>query len=156
MKILIAMDDSPSAMNAVEYVAREFAKGDGVLIGLVHILPNLPAKFWDEGHILSAGEEKDRRKIVDQWLDAQKARMEPLLGRAAAALTAKGVPETSIAMKFVSDSTDTAASILEEARDGKYETIVIGRSHHSPKNLLGGVAGKIANQGWGLAVTIVE
>ncbi len=155
-KVLIALNDSPSALNAVEYVARQFAKADDVNVNLVHVLPNLPAVFWDEGHILSDREKQDRRKMVDAWLDTQRARIEPLFQKAVGLLTGKGMAPANIGTTFVSDSTDAADSILEEARDGKYEIVVVGRSHHSPKHLLGAIAGKIANHGSGLIVTIVE
>jgi nucleotide-binding universal stress UspA family protein len=154
-KMLIAIDDSSSAMKAVEYVAQQFA-GSGVEIGLVHVLPNLPAIFWDEGHILSEDEKRDRKKVVDKWLDAQKTKMEPLFKKAAGLLTAAGLPSDHVGVKFISDSTDAAASILEEARDNDYGTIVVGRSHHSPKHVLGTIAGRIAAQGAGMVVTIVE
>ena len=155
-KMLIALNDSSSAMKAVEYVARQFGKTGDAQVSLVHVLPNLPAIFWDEGHILSENEKQERKKMVDGWLDLQKARIEPLFRKAVGLLTAKGMPAASIATKFVSDSTDAADSILEEARDGRYEVVVVGRSHHSPKHLLGAIAGKIANHGSGVVVTIVE
>jgi nucleotide-binding universal stress UspA family protein len=154
MKILIAVDDSASSKRAVAYATGLFGKADNVSFGLVHVLPNLPAIFWDEGHILSDVEKQDRKKVVDKWLDAQKAKIEPLFKSAKDQLTAQGAK--AIETKFVSDSTDVADSLLEEARDGKYGTVVVGRSHHSPKHVLGTVAGKLAAQGSGLVVTIVE
>lgn len=154
-KMLIAVDDSLSAMKAVDYVAQQFSCS-GLQIGLVHVLPNLPAIFWDEGHILSEDEKRDRKKVVDKWLAAQRSKMEPLLLQARETLVAQGVSSGRVETKFISDSTDVADSILEEARDGSYETVVVGRSHHSPKNVLGTVAGRIATQGAGLAVMIVE
>ncbi len=155
-KMLIALDESQSAMKAVEYVAQQFGLDDDLEVSLVHVLPNLPAIFWDEGHILSDDEKQDRSKVVDKWLLAQKAKIEPLFSKAVNTLTAKGMPTARIRTKFVSDSTDVADSILEEAKDSNCRAIVVGRSHHSPKNVLGTVAGRIAGQGAGMVVTIVE
>ena len=155
-KMLIAINDSPSAMKAVEYVAQQFGGADDVQIGVVYVLPNLPAIFWDEGHILSDEEKRDRKKVVDKWLADQRAKMEPFFKKTVKMLTATGIPSQKIQTKFVSDSTDTAASVLEVARDGSYRTVIVGRSHHSPKHVLGTVAGRIASQGSGLVVTIVE
>jgi nucleotide-binding universal stress UspA family protein len=153
-KMLIAINDSLSAMKAVEYVAQQFAT-DSVQIGLVYVLPNLPAIFWDEGHILSDDEKRDRKKVVDKWLDAQREKMEPLLKKAADVLNSRGIPSSRVQTKFVSDSTDVADSIIEEARDGGYETIVVGRFHHSHKSALGTVSQRIAILASGLIVTIV-
>ncbi len=155
-KILIALDDSKNAMKSVEYAADQFGRTSDTQVSLVHVLPNLPAIFWDEGHILSEDEKRERQKVVDKWLISQKAKMEPLFNKATGLLTAKGFLPSNIQTKFLSDSTDTADSILEEARDGSYRTIVLGRSHHSPKYVLGTVAGKIASHGSGMVVTIVE
>ncbi len=155
-KILIAVNESANAAKAVEYVARQFGGSTTVEIGVVYVLPNLPAIFWDEGHILSDSEKQDRKKVVDTWLASEKTKMEPVLKKSVASLSSKGVPSDRIRTKFVSDSTDVAASILEEARDGGSGTIVVGRSHHSPQGVLGTVAGRIASHGSGLAVTIVE
>jgi nucleotide-binding universal stress UspA family protein len=155
-KTLIAIDNSPSAMKAVEYVAQQSVCGKDHEVAVVHVLPNLPAIFWDEGHILSDDEKRDRKKVVDKWLADQKALMEPIIRKAVGVLTAAGFPASAIRTKSLSDSTDVAASILEEARDEGYNTVVVGRSHHSLKNAIGTVAGRIASQGAGLVVTIVE
>jgi nucleotide-binding universal stress UspA family protein len=155
-KTLIAIDNSPSAMKAVEYVARQFLIGTDQEIAVVHVLPNLPAIFWDEGHILSEDEKRDRKKVVDKWIADQKALMEPVFKRAVDVLSKNGISASQIMTKSLSDSTDVAASIIEEARDGGFRTVVVGRSRHSPKNALGTVAGRLANQGAGLVVTIVE
>jgi nucleotide-binding universal stress UspA family protein len=58
--------------------------------------------------------------------------------------------------KSISDSTDIADSILEEARDGGYQTIVVGRCDHRAKHILGSVSNKIVEQGRGMTVTVVE
>jgi nucleotide-binding universal stress UspA family protein len=155
-KVLIAIDDSPNALKAVEYTAQQFGKTRDIEIGLVHVLPNLPAIFWDEGHILSEQEKGDRKKVVDKLLADRKAKMEPVFKKASALLIEKGVPAGMVQTKFVSDSTDVADSLIEEARDHNYKTVVLGRSHHSPKHVLGTVAGRVAVQGSGLVVTIVE
>lgn len=155
-KMLIAIDDRPSSMKAVEYVAQQFGGARDTQVGLVYVLPNLPAIFWDEGHILSDQEKQDRKKVVDKWLADQKAKMDPVFRKAVETLAGKGVKPQQILTKSISDSTDVAESILEEARDGGYQTIVAGRCDRSSKHILGSIAGKIVNQGRGLVVTIVE
>lgn len=156
-KMLIAIDDSPNAARAVEYVAQQFAGAGDLEIRLVHVLPNLPAMFWDEGHILSEDEKHDRKKVVDKWIADRKAKMAPVFKKAIDALTDKGFKPRQITMKSISDSTDAAESILEEAKDGGYQTIVMGRrgiaSGKHP--LIGSVSNKIVSQGSGVVVTIV-
>lgn len=155
-KMLIALDDSTSAMRAVQYAGEMLAGAGDLQIGLVHVLPNLPAIFWDEGHILSAEEKKERQKVVDKWIVDRKARMEPVFRKAVETLTKSGIPSRQIQSKSLSDSTDVALSILEEAKDSGYQTIILGRCDRSSKHLLGSVSGKIVQLGAGLAVTVVE
>ncbi len=156
--MLIAIDDSSNAMKAVEYVAAQCRGTQDLRIGLVHVLPNLPAIFWDEGHILSDNEKEERKRVVDKWLDDRRTKMEPVFKKAADVLKEAGIAAGQIQTKSISDSTDVAESILEEARDGGYQTIVVGRRGVSEgkRLLLGSVTSKIITQGSGLAVTIVE
>lgn len=155
-KILIALDDSSSALRAVEYAGTQFSGRENVQIGLVHVLPNLPAIFWDEGHILNEDEKKERKKVVDKWIDDRKAKMEPVFRKATEILTQAGFTASQITTKSISDSTDISESILEEAKDSGYQTVVIGRCNRPVKHLLGSVSGKIVDQGSGLAVTVVS
>jgi len=157
-KMLIAIDDSPNAFRAVVYVAQQFAGAADLEIELVHVLPNLPAIFWDEGHILSEEEKRDRKKVVDKWIDDRKARMEPVFKKAIDALTGTGISPRQITTKSLSDSTDVAESILEEAKDGGYQTIVVARRGIVTGNhlLMGSVTSKIITRGSGVAVTIIE
>jgi nucleotide-binding universal stress UspA family protein len=157
-KILIGIDDSPNAFRAVEYVARQFAGTGELETALVHVLPNLPAIFWDEGHILSKEEKQDRKKVVDKWIDDRKARMEPVFKKAVDELTGKGFKPQQITTKSISDSTDVADSLLEEAKDGGYQTIVTGRRGAAAGKhpLLGSVSSKIVSQGSSMAIIIVE
>jgi nucleotide-binding universal stress UspA family protein len=154
-KLLIALDDSASAMQAVEYAGRQFSGIGDLQIGLVHVLPNLPAIFWDEGHILSDEEKKERKKVVDKWIVDRKARMEPVFKKASEVLMKAGIREQQIATKSISDSTDVSESILEEAKDSGYQTVLVGRCNNPVKHLLGSVSGRIVNQGSGLAITVI-
>ncbi len=155
-KMLIALDDSTAAMRAVEYAGQQFG-GDGDLqVGLVHVLPNLPAIFWDEGHILSEDEKKERQKVVDKWIADRKTKMEPVFRKASEVLAKNGIKIGQIRSKSISDSTDVALSLLEEAKDSGCQTIIVGRCDRSSKHLLGSVSGKIVNLGAGVAVTVVE
>jgi nucleotide-binding universal stress UspA family protein len=157
-KMLIAIDDSPNTTKAVEYVAQQFAGSADLEVELVHVLPNLPAIFWDEGHILSDDEKRDRKKVVDKWIEDRKAKMEPAFKKAIDTLTRNGIQPRQITTKSLSDSTDVAESILEEAKDGGYRTIVVGRRNTASGKhpLIGSVSSKIVAQGSGVAVTIVE
>ncbi len=157
-KVLIAIDDSKSAMKAVEYAGQQFSGVSDLQIALVHVLPNLPAMFWDEGHFLSEHEKADRKRVVDKWLADWKAKMEPVFRKAIEVLTSTGINRQQVQAKSIYGTTDVAKSILEEARNGGYQTIIIGRRGVAggKHTLIGSVTSKIIHQGTGIAVTVVE
>jgi len=155
-KLLVAIDGSDYALKAVDYVSKHFSDED-VQIVLFHVLPYVPAEFWDDGHILTGEEKKARKGVVDKWLSHQTLKLEPIFSAASKVLAGSGIKEDRISAKWISDSTDVAASILEEARRGGYDTLIIGRcGHNSIKNRLGSVAEKLVRQGSGTALCIVE
>lgn len=157
-KLLIAVDKSKCAMKGVEYAGEQFGSMKDLQITLAHVLPNLPAIFWDEGHILSDAEKAEREKVVDRWLEGEKRKIEPLLTMAAEILTRRGIKKEQITTKFISDSTDVAQSLIEEAKDGGYQTLVMGRCGVSQgkSTLAGTVTSKIIHLAAGMAVTVVE
>ncbi|MFI5295215.1 MAG: universal stress protein [Thermodesulfovibrionales bacterium] len=157
-KMLIAIDGSQCAMRAVDYTGRQFSGNRDLRITLLHVLPYPPAPFWDDGHILSEDEKAARNSVIEKWLANQRARLEPLFKEAVKMLIGKGIGPEQIEKKSISDSTDVAESILEEARDGGYQTLVLGRCglSASKRFLMGSVTTKIVNNGSGMAICIVE
>jgi nucleotide-binding universal stress UspA family protein len=157
-RILVALDGSECAFRAVEYCGLQFAGVTDLAVTLLHVLPSLPPRFWDEGHMLSEEEREARRRLVEEWLARQKASVEPIFLRAEAMLEQKDIQEAQVETKIVYDSTDVAATILEEARARPYLTLVLGRCGFSPLRtpLLGSTTSRIINRGAGLAVCVVE
>lgn len=157
-KILIAIDGSECSLRAVEHAGKQFSGGSGFQITLLHVLPYQPAPFWDDGHILTEGEKKERAKIVDKWLAMQRARAEPIFSKAVDVLIENGTNPQLIETKTISDSSDVAETILEETRRGGYQTLIVGRHGLTPvrKIFIGSISTKIINHGTGLAICIVE
>ncbi|MDA8241453.1 MAG: universal stress protein [Nitrospiraceae bacterium] len=156
--MLIAIDGSDCAKRAVEYVGRQFAANRDLRISLLHVLPYPPAPFWDDGHILSEAEKALRNQVIEKWLTNQRTKLEPLFKEAAEILISQGIKPEQIEKKSISDSTDIAESILEETRDGGYQTLVLGRCglSASKRFLMGSVTTKIINHGAGIAICVVE
>ena len=157
-KMLVAIDGSQCAMRAVDYAGRQFSGNRDLRITLLHVLPYPPAPFWDDGHILSEQEKAARNTVIEKWLVNQRAKLEPLFKEAVELLIGQGIGPEQIEKKSISDSTDVAESILEEARDGGYQTLILGRCglSASKRFLMGSVTTKIVNNGSGTAICIVE
>ena len=124
----------------------------------VHVFPNLPAMFWDDGHLLNAKESKERAKVIETWMGKDKDYIEPIIEGAMKELVKAGFPEERVHMKFVLGSADVADSILDEAKRGKYETVVIGRCGIAEGRhlMVGSIVSKLIHKAAGLAIVVVQ
>ncbi len=157
-KILIGISGKECSKRAVDFIGTQVRTSEDLEITFAHVLPNLPAVFWDEGHILSDAEKADRKKVVDTWLATQKGMIEPILRGAADNLAKLGIKPEKMKTQFISDSTDVADSLIEVARDGGYQAIVVSRcagasSRSAPA---GAVATKLLQKGAGIALCFVD
>lgn len=157
-RLLVAVDGTPASLRAVEYVARQFAGLADLEVTVLHVLPEVPALFWDDGHILGREEEAERRRWLDSWLEKHRRRMAPVLQAAAGSLAAQGFRPEQVRTKLVEDAPDVAQGILDEARAGGHQTIVIGRRGIAAGRhlLLGSVTSRIVHLAAGVAVCVVE
>jgi nucleotide-binding universal stress UspA family protein len=157
-KMLIAIDGSESSVRAVTYAAEQFSGLDDLQITLLHVLPYPPAPLWDDGHIPTKEEKVEREKAIERWLAGQRVKSEPLFDKAISIITRHGIAANRIGKKMISDSTDVAGSIIEEAADGGYQTLVLGRRGLSAvkKFLMGSVTAKVISHGAGMAICVVE
>src|SRR5271169_2564016 len=131
-KVLIAIDGSENSMKAVAYAGRQFSGISGLKMTLFHVVPLVPAFFWDDGHILTKEERDERKIVVDKWLTNRQSMTGPIFEKDAGLLLENAIKAEQIETKIVSDSTDVIGSILEVARDGGYQTLVLGRRGISP------------------------
>ena len=157
-KILIGVHDKYCSMRAVEFMGKQFSHGDDVEVLLVHVLPNLPALFWDEGHILTEAEKQERQKVVDTWVAKQRDMIEPILQSMVRHLVQSGLRQEQVKMKFISGSVDVADSLLDEAKEGGYQTLLLGRCgiREGKHLLVGSIPSKLIQNAAGLAVCIVQ
>lgn len=157
-KILIAVDDSEGSLKAVDFIGRQFAGVGDLKITLLHVIPNLPAPLWDDGHILTEEEREQRKQVIDKWLDNQKLKLKSMFERANETLTKKGISQNQIETKTVADTLDVAGSILNEVKEGVYQMLAIGRHGYSKAKrfVMGSVTTAVINRGEGMAICVVE
>lgn len=158
MKILIAIDNSKGSLKALDFIGQHFASLREVSITLFHVLPNMPASFWDEGHFLTKEENEAKKKIVEKWLEDQEIKIKSVFKNAIDHLTQKGISADRIETKSISETFDVADSILDEARAGGHQMLVVGRHSYSKAEriIMGSVANKIINRGAGISICVVE
>jgi nucleotide-binding universal stress UspA family protein len=157
-KVVIALDSSEGAWRAVEYVAEAFGHTPGVQVTLLHVLSGLPPAFWDDGHILEDKEKESRQRLVAGWQKEQEKQWQGLVKKAHDRLTKAGVPKDAVLNNFKPKYFDVAEDILNEAQEGNFDTIVMGRRGMGMAKalLLGSVTHKVVQNAKGCAVIIVE
>lgn len=157
-KVLVAVENSDCSFRAVRYCTALFSGLTDVSFTLFHVLPYMPPEMWDPGHIPNEQERAAQQAVIDKWFDHQNRRADPVFQKSGEILLEAGFDPTKVVTKTVSDSTDVAGSILEEARNGGYFILVMGRCGSSGIKgfFLGSTTTRVINRGAGLAICLVE
>jgi len=157
-KMPIGIHDKNCSLRAVSYVMKQFPKGQDLDVTFVHVFPNLPAMYWDDGHLLNGKEKQERKKVIDIWTANGRDYIEPIIDGAIKELVKKGFARERVHTKFVLGSADVADSLLDEAAHGKYDTIVLGLCGLADGKhfLVGSIVSKLLHKATGLAVCVVQ
>jgi nucleotide-binding universal stress UspA family protein len=157
-KILIALDESENAMKAVEHVAEVLGKK--VLITLYHVLPKAPPKKIEKERILVGHHLvfKDSVENFRAWIEHRRAMMTKVMEKAKRTLIKAGISQKNIKVKIEEGKRGVARDILKEVKDGKYDTVVVGRRGVSATKAFfaGSVSGKIFHHARNCAVWVQE
>ena len=114
-KILVGLDSSLASVRVVNFVGRMLCKGDPS-VTLLHVLRT---------------EAEDGEIQIKELKEAQERAMKPVFEKAVASLKDFGFKPEKIETKIVSEVGSRSQAILEEAKKGKYGTVVVGRKGHS-------------------------
>ena len=122
--ILIAVDGSPQSMNAVKYVAVNWAPA-GLKVSLMHVLFKAPDPFWDlEQYDFFRERMKEKHA---QWMKKTREAAQEFLGEASSILRKAGIPENDVRPILVERKTGISRDIIAESVGG-YDAVVLGRS----------------------------
>jgi len=157
-KLLIGVHDKNCSLRAVTWVMRQFPEVRDLEVNLVHVIPDLPAMYWDDGHILGPAEEQERRRVIDAWAARQREYIEPILQGAVHDLLRHGFPQERVGMKIVLGTGDVADSLLDIADEGGYATIVVGRCGIADGQhfIVGSVVSKLIHKAVDRAICVVQ
>jgi nucleotide-binding universal stress UspA family protein len=149
-KALVGFDGSEGAMAAVEYAAKMLA-GSGSEIHLVHI--GRSPDIYRETYEVIFNSEESRK-----WLDEAKLQVASAMEKAKSRLIAAGIAEDRVKAKVITGKSSRAQAIVDEAKEGDYGTIVLGRRGISKVEefLIGRVGNKVLQLAEDAAVWIVS
>jgi nucleotide-binding universal stress UspA family protein len=164
-KMLLAVDGSELSNKAVEHVGNVVCQCKDFEITLLHVVDIPPSLREHEGSI-----DPDRERMIekeladrrDEWLEERCNELEKTIFQPARqVLKNKGVTKdtASIHTKVAADvHSDVAFAIINEAKQGDYGILVIGRRGKSTLKefLMGAVVHKVMHQQKNCAVWVVE
>jgi len=148
-KVLLALDNSEGAMKAVNYVAT-ILSGSTHELTLVNVVRNFDIF---EGRFQSV----INLTHMKEYLEEAKLTMRRVFEEARTRLISAGFNPNQITTKLSEGASSRAGAIVEEAREGAYGTIVVGRRGLSKvyEFLMGRVSSKVIQLGGDYAVWVV-
>jgi nucleotide-binding universal stress UspA family protein len=164
-KILIALDGSESSMKAVEHVADVISGHKVSEVTLFHVCFDPPSLLehggsedCDEEAALSAHLHEE----LTRWIETCRNRVHTdILDRARQVFRDRGVADEVVTVRtqvLAEAQTDVASSIIQEARDGGYDAVVLGRRGASARRefLFGSISSRVTHHLDHCAVWIVS
>lgn len=161
MRMLVAVDESENSQRAVEYVASLLGPIPNVSITLFHVLKPIPRELLEHGGSENPAAEallgEELRREQDAWVEKEQESECSVLKAPLETLRRHGFDESQVALKFGHDD-DIARNILEEARVGQHDTIVLGRHGTSRIKRIfgGGVTDQLLRDAKGFAIWVIE
>jgi nucleotide-binding universal stress UspA family protein len=130
-------------------------------VTLFHVIKPIPRELLEHGGSEDPTAEawlgQQLRKEQDAWVRQEAESECPVLIQACETLTRSGFGRNQVTLK-IGHEDDIARNILEEARDGNHDTIVVGRHGTSRMKRLfgGGVTDQLLRDAKGFAIWVVE
>jgi len=162
-KILIALDGSENAMQAVAYAGDVTCACKEFEITLYHVFET-PPMFMEHGGTETPAEEKNRQEQLHidrkKWVEMRRDWVEKeIFEPARQILKEKGVREDTTPVHTKADlKPDVAWSIVQEVEQDGYDTVVLGRRGVSMLRefMFGSVTSKVIHHIKGCAIWVVE
>ena len=130
MRVLLAVDESQNSHRVVQYVGSLLRRTPDVAVTLFHVLKPMPRELLEHGGSENPAAEAELsmqlRNEQEAWIRKERESECHVLRKACETLTQSGFDTSHVAMKFGHED-DVARNILEEARSGHHDTIVVGR-----------------------------
>jgi len=135
--LLVAIDGSPAAEEAIRYVGTMMAGQPSVEVHLLHVLPPVPPTLREHGGAGSAAEEEALGTKLElerkDWEREQVNYSQPLFERAEFVLAEAGLATSMFeeVCRLPTDAEQLSEICLKAARNAGCNTIVVGRKSFS-------------------------
>lgn len=138
-KILVSMDGSDQALDAVRYISGIFSPEKTTVV-LFHVSTEVPESFLD---MRKEAAFRSTMPAISAWATQIKRNIEEFMENARKILLDAGYPSEAVLVKVQSKKVGVARDIIKESYDG-FDAVVMGRSGVS--RLKDVVVGSVANK----------
>lgn len=154
-KILVAVDESKNSLKAVNYVAK--AMQPTAMVVLFSVIPDPTSACGLDSPSLTPI-FKDNIQTFCAIEDSKKDSVKSFMEKAKRVLVESGFPSKNVATKIRKKKVGIARDIVKEARQGKYDTLVVGRRGLSgiKEFLFGSVSNKVVQLATKVSVIVVD
>jgi nucleotide-binding universal stress UspA family protein len=144
-KVLVAMEGSADARALTTYLGDFIAPIPRLEYTFFHLMPPVPPTFWDDGHVLSPAEQRDRQAGIEKWRSSYRQTVEKFMTEGCKVLLEKGVPEQNVTMVIQPTKEGIARDLLNEIEAKHYQLVVVGKRSFQERKpfLMGSHANKI-------------
>ncbi|HSQ90710.1 MAG TPA: universal stress protein [Nitrospiraceae bacterium] len=161
MRILVAVDESENSQRVLQYVGSLLSRTPDLFLTLFHVLKPMPRGLLEHGGSENPAAEAQLSEQLhneqEAWIRKESEAECHVLKEACETLKQYGFDMSHVDLKYGHED-DIARSILEEARSGQHETIVVGRQGMSRIKQIfgGGTTDHVLRGAKGLAIWVVE
>ncbi|TKB64841.1 MAG: universal stress protein [Nitrospira sp.] len=161
MRILLAVDESENSHRVVQYVGSLLGRAPHIVLTLFHVLKPMPRGLLEHGGSENpAAEAQLGEQLRDEqqtWIRKERESECQVLKESCETLAQSGFDMSHVEVKYGHED-DIARNILEEARNGQYDTIVVGRQGTSRIKQIfgGGTTDRVLRDAKGFAIWVVE
>jgi nucleotide-binding universal stress UspA family protein len=126
-KMLLTVDASTEAMKTVEYVGSMIGTAGPFDITLFHAIRGMDIFLQGFGDSYLLTHDQEWLDRVDRELERAEEEILAAFEAARQKLTKAGVPAERVSQKVIKEVASRAGAIVDEAEQGGYDTIVVGR-----------------------------
>jgi nucleotide-binding universal stress UspA family protein len=152
-KVLVAIDASEGSMRAVDYVG-SMLSGSDAEVALIHTIRSFDIFQFGAG----SGQDGEWSEKAGKELQKVEEEMQVFISNAKSRLIESGLKPERVTGRIASNVATRAGCIIEEARNGGYGTIVVGRRGLSrvEEFFMGRVSNKILQMAKDMAVWVIS
>jgi nucleotide-binding universal stress UspA family protein len=122
--VLVNLVGAAISRRVMEHTVRYFSDLEKAKFTFFHVIPHLPPKYWDHGHMLN---EEDFQEKIAQWMKEYTHSVKEIAHEGRERLIKAGVPEQNVVVKIQAQERGIARDILAQLEEGNYGILVMGR-----------------------------